>query len=929
MFNQIGPTIAVDVGLTDAAVPDPNLPPGTPPVLEMLSISFVPTTDAHPPGIDGTLHVDLTNSLDITLGSFGDDWRFAVQLGGALAAGLGVRMLPPASLTVTSAAKVEGDFSLGLIGQASDPTTPFLIFGETGGSRLEATLVRAGLIASLEWDAVNSRAAADAGFEVKVTKANLVVDTSNSDGFLQKLLPPPGLNANFAFDLGWTAARGFFFSGSASLEHAFALNLAVGPFHVDTLHLVIDSESGELTLEASIDGGGTLGPIAVSIERIGVDLDLKFSRGNLGPVDLGVGFKFPTGLGLSIDAGPITGGGFIEYDPSNGRYSNVLSLSCYGITVNAIALLDTRLPGGESGFSFLILISGQFTPIQLGFGFTLNGVGGLCGINRDFVSSALQAGLRAHSLDHILFPQDPIANAPAIISDLRSIFPPVEGRYVFGPMAELGWGGGLNLVTAELGILLTLPSPVVIAILGQLDVVLPNQDAPLVVLHLDVLGTIDFGKKLFSLDATLHNSRIVQYTVFGDMAMRLGWGDNSSFALSIGGLNPHFQPPDDFPQLKRLTISLSASDSLQLTVQSYFAITSNTFQIGAKCELQAGAGSYNVYGWLDFDALFMFTPFSFTVDFTAGLALRSGTSTLFGISVDGELSGTSPWHVHGEAHISLLFFDLSVSVDYTRGDAKQISAPPVDAWPQLQAALQDVQNWSGSLPASVPAPVTLSTPSATAAQIFVDPSGVLTLRERVLPLNQTLSKFGEAVPGPQTTFTLDQVQLGGQPLSFSLVTDKFAPAQFEQMSDQDKLSRPSFDDGVAGFSVGEGQLAFGQQFGLDLAYVDIYVDDHAPPPLRQIFRPTLLQQINWARSNQASRSGLTIALGKFAPSGAQLVTLAPERFVVATVDELTQRADITAPVSKGEAYRALQAHLTNHPDEQGQLQVLPLYELAA
>ena len=68
-------------------------------------------------------------------------------------------------------------------------------------------------------------------------------------------------------------------------------------------------------------------------------------------------------------------------------------------------------------------------------------------------------------------------------------------------MLELGWGGGLNLVTAELGVMLALPSPVVIAILGQLNVNLPNPDAAVVELHLDVLGIIDFGKKLFSLDA--------------------------------------------------------------------------------------------------------------------------------------------------------------------------------------------------------------------------------------------------------------------------------------------------------------------------------------------------------------------------------------------------------------------------------------------
>jgi len=112
------------------------------------------------------------------------------------------------------------------------------------------------------------------------------------------------------------------------------------------------------------------------VSRSGVDADLKFSSGNLGPVDLSFGFKPPSGLGINIDAGPISGGGYIFFDPPNGRYAGVLALSLYSIQIKAIGLLDTKLPSGESGYSFLVIISVEFTPIQLGFGFTLNGVGG-------------------------------------------------------------------------------------------------------------------------------------------------------------------------------------------------------------------------------------------------------------------------------------------------------------------------------------------------------------------------------------------------------------------------------------------------------------------------------------------------------------------------------------------------------------------------
>jgi hypothetical protein len=48
--------------------------------------------------------------------------------------------------------------------------------------------------------------------------------------------------------------------------------------------------------------------------------------------------------------------------------------------------------------SFVVLISAEFTPIQLGFGFTLVGVGGLLGINRSVAAEALGDAVRTGAL---------------------------------------------------------------------------------------------------------------------------------------------------------------------------------------------------------------------------------------------------------------------------------------------------------------------------------------------------------------------------------------------------------------------------------------------------------------------------------------------------------------------------------------------------
>jgi hypothetical protein len=843
---------------------------------------------------------------------------------------VGLEIRPSGAGVRLSLASTTIDAGMALL---ANPPQPWILLGTPNSHRLELSDFRIGI------DVTGTVNDPDIKLAVATSKLAVVVQFEDGDGFLNKIF---GTNPETFFvdgTLSWSTKTGLAFSGDAGIALAININLNLGDvIQIPTLYILVDvATGGKVQLIVAVDAKAEIGPISGSVEKLGIRLVLTEKAkgqpaGTFGDLDVGFGFKPPIGVGVELDAGPVTGGGFIEFDEDNARYAGVLALSLYGISVKAIGLLDTRLPGGEAGYSFLIIISVEFTPIQLGFGFTLNGVGGLCGINRTIVTATLQAGVRNHAVDHILFPKDPVRNAPQIISDLRAIFPPAEGRYVFGPMLELGWGGGLNLVTAELGFILEVPMPIRIVILGQLNVNLPNPDAAVVELHLDVVGIIDFGKKFFSLDASLHDSRIVIFVIYGDMAMRLVWGDNPSFALSIGGLNPHFQPPPGFPTLRPLTIALSTSDAFHLSIQSYFAITSNSFQFGAHAELYIGVGSLNVYGWLGFDTLFIFQPFSFIVDFTAGLALRSGDQTLLGISVSGELSGATPWHAKGDAHVTIIFFEISVSFDTTWGEEKKNALPDIDPWPQLRAAIVEPKNWSGALPASLPQTVTLATAKGKdTPSVLIDPSGTLTFRQRVLPLDEHLTKFGEATPLPQAMFHLDQVKLGAQPVTYTIVQDKFAPGQFETLSDADKLSRPSFEYRDAGFTVGGDRVALGTQFGVDVVFNDIYVGSEGPRPAVRKYLPLLAAQLAGALRVGARSRFLTAGTSKYAPpaGAAKLASLGRENFVVAGVDDMRPRANITPPVTKGEAHAALLAHLVANPAEEGKLQVVPVHELAA
>ena len=67
----------------------------------------------------------------------------------------------------------------------------------------------------------------------------------------------------------------------------------------------------------------------------------------------------------------------------DGAAAPVSELRMFEVGVTAIGILDTKDSTGQKlpapGYSFFISVSAEFAPIQLGYGFTLNGVGGIAG----------------------------------------------------------------------------------------------------------------------------------------------------------------------------------------------------------------------------------------------------------------------------------------------------------------------------------------------------------------------------------------------------------------------------------------------------------------------------------------------------------------------------------------------------------------------
>jgi hypothetical protein len=401
-----------------------------------------------------------------------------------------------------------------------------------------------------------------------------------------------------------------------------------------------------------------------------------------------------------------------------------------------------------------------------------------------------------------MFPADPVGHAPQLIQELAGIFPAAPGRFLLGPMVQIQWGSPLTILTADLGVIVELPAPVRIAILGVLQLGLPQADEDAVILlNLDVVGIVDFGLGTLSLDASLYGSRIAEFPVSGDMALRMGWKAERDFLVSFGGYNPGQQVPPGFPSLDRLAICLSSSDTFSLSLQAYLAATSNTLQFGASAHLLAQIGGARVDGMVSFDALIHKNPFGLQVNFAAAVTVWFDGQQLLAVSITGQLSGPAPWQISAQASISLFFISATVSFQVQLGTGAPPPPPaPVSVIGLLATDAGNTVNWS-ALPPTGDTVVTLTHAPPSGGAMRAHPLGSLTFHQHTAPLGLAMDNFGSAdISGP-SKLSLTSIGYGDttlDPAAITPVQDAFAPGQFLALSDSDALSLPAFATYQAG-----------------------------------------------------------------------------------------------------------------------------------
>jgi hypothetical protein len=816
--------------LANAAITFPIISDGTGDQV-MLGLTLVPAA-ATGDRTSVVLTIAGEASQTITAGS----WQISIGAAGAvqaLAVDTAGNVTLPATnaatdtLTLTAAVSYAPASASAAMAAATTTTTPAagggsqppaLLIGAANGSRLEINQITLTGTASF-----GTQGAATVGADVTFGSATIVVDFSEGDGFLQQIagtiLGSP-IQASADVTIGWAGDRGVYLEAGGSVDGAgpggltaqLATNLDLGPIRIPSITVGVapSNTSGDeqLGLALGLNAAVSIGPVSATVTGVGLSALLDGQPGNLGALDLTLGFKPPDGVALAIDADPVSGGGFVAFDPVHARYLGALALAVGDVSIEAVGVLDTILPGGASGYSLVILAAVDFPPVQLGFGFSLVGIGGLVGVNRTVNVPALQALARAGQLDSLMFPIDLADRAPQVAASLAQVFPPAQGHFIIGPALRIEWGTA-GILDVEVGVFIELSdsgggvSLLRVAVLGWVHMTLPDSVEPVADVTLDVLGVVDIPGQTLSLDAGLRNSTIAGFTLTGQAALRAGWGANPSFVLAVGGFNPHFAAPAGFPALQRIALSLGGSDP-RLRLSAYFALTSNTVQFGCAADLYASAGPAAVSASLTFDALVQIQPFGLIVDLTINANVLLGGSPVLSLSLDLHVTGPQPWVVTGSASFQVLCFSYTVPISITVGPQPPPAAPQtVDLDTNLTTALVDPRSWQTGPPSGRGVVIVSSQPGAGQA---IHPLGTLTVRQSAVPLEQLIECYGPDLLASPCTYQITAATLGGLSAPGTDVTDFFAPAQFLTMTDAQKLSAPSFQPMTAGTMLGSPQL---------------------------------------------------------------------------------------------------------------------------
>ncbi|MFI5845015.1 DUF6603 domain-containing protein [Catenuloplanes sp. NPDC051500] len=447
-------------------------------------------------------------------------------------------------------------------------------------------------------------------------------------------LPPPKAPAQGALSMRAeaqnVATTGSAQSGAPAQASGvwFTVDRAFGPFTLKRIGL--SYQNGVLVI--AFDAGLAVGPVALSIDGLGVGSPITTFDPKVSLRGLGVAFNRPPVelLGAMLRVPDDRLDPAVDY-----QFDGTLVLKAATFTLAAIGSYARLKAGGSSLFVFGMIEAAIGGPPA----FFVTGLMAGFGVNRSLAIPA-QNEVTGFPLLALAAPPAPGQTAPGPTDVLDALegaralpgggaakewISPKAGDYWLAAGVEFT---SFELMQSRLLLIVEFGSELTIAALGVSTLQLPKPVAGVpayAYVELGIRLVLQPLRGVFEATALLSDRSYViapECRLTGGFAFSVWFGDNphaGQFVATLGGYHPAFAVPDYFPTVPRLGINWAVDSRTSIKGEAYFALTGSCVMAGGGLDVQFQEGNLRAWFTAQANLLISWHPYFFTADIAVSI----------------------------------------------------------------------------------------------------------------------------------------------------------------------------------------------------------------------------------------------------------------------------------------------------------------------
>jgi hypothetical protein len=435
----------------------------------------------------------------------------------------------------------------------------------------------------------------------------------------------------------------------------------LGPIYLDQIGIALNGNtSASLLLDATVK----VGPLTGQVDELGVTIPFKSL---MHPGDWTLDLK---GLALSFQTPGVTiAGALLKNDSgSTVEYDGMLLIQITEFGLVAVGAYS-KPKDAQGDYTSVFIFAGLFIIIGIPPVIEVEAIGLGVGYNRELIVPDDINQIPTFILVAALDDGGALANDPmGELMQIRDSIPAKRGSL----WLAVGLHGTTFVIVHVTAIVyVALDRGVEIGILGVARMAIPSDDTALVSVELALKARYSSAEGILSIQAQLTSNSYIfdqDCQLTGGFAYFM-WFPQGQFVLTIGGYNPHFTKPTQFPDVPRLGFHWSLPIGATIKGENYFALTNTCIMAGGRLELTYGISCAYIWFTAFADFLISWDPFYYEIDIGISVGATFSIQACFwgfcvGVSVTVSLGATLTIEgppLHGTATVDLAICSVTVA----------------------------------------------------------------------------------------------------------------------------------------------------------------------------------------------------------------------------------------------------------------------------